>query len=161
MRGGRCRWPYRFHGVLQDGGELGEHLVPGLEQPLTGGSGELFDPPPPLQGEGCMRLTGQRGSDRLPKQVGLPSSACRRRHRGTDGGEHPPAPGFGNGARKPEAERLRRAPLLLLPPLSGASESRCGRRCCKRFSRSRLSRKQRGLREELHRRALWCNANGH
>ncbi|XP_063100867.1 homeobox protein ESX1 isoform X1 [Cavia porcellus] len=55
--------PHRLHGVLQDGGELGEHPVPGLQQPLPGRPGELLDPPPPplLRLPGPLQSEGRRG----------------------------------------------------------------------------------------------------
>lgn len=122
LRGGRLRWPYRLHGVLQDGSELGEHPVPGLEQPLPGGSRELLDPPPPLQGEGCMRGPGRGvGAERLlPRSLEL-LRCCFSRALPAAGDTvalaepdaHPAGP------RRPEAERLPPAAAALLrPPLS-------------------------------------------
>lgn len=61
--------PYRLHGVLQDGGELGEHPVPGLQQPLPGRPGELLDPPPPplLRLPGPLQSEGRCGAGRTSR----------------------------------------------------------------------------------------------
>lgn len=55
--------------MLQDGGELGEHLVPGLQQLLPGRPGELLDPPPPplLRLPGPLQSEGRCGAGRTSR----------------------------------------------------------------------------------------------
>lgn len=82
--------PYRLHGVLQDGGELGEHLVPGLQQLLPGRPGELLDPPPPplLRLPGPLQSEGRCGAGRTsrgPRRAGPAASGVLGRRGGSGG----------------------------------------------------------------------------
>lgn len=160
--------------MLQDGRELGEHPVPGLQQLLPGRPGELLDAPPPpllrlpgpLQSEGrCGRARAGSGGRRPGGRLG----GSDRSARGRDGRLRGRSAAIGaprSSAAAAARTRWQELGLfrLLCPslPAGGAGAARGSRQAALDAGRGaqRLRRGGRSQRSRRSQRKGWAGGEG-